>query len=243
MDTLSRFRADVALDLMTLAQLHDRELDQAMVGALASDCFPRGLAFRLESPTGEEVVDMLAETVETMAFGDAERDELAADFAAIYLTHGLSASPYESVWLDEEGLAMQRPMFEARDAYARLSLRAADWRKRPDDHLVHQMQFLALQLEHESDTALADAARFLDDHTLRWLPDFARRVAARAATPFYAGLAMLTSVYLDELRDVLARVLDEPRPTAEEVERRNRVVEERPLPMPGSYVPGQSPSW
>ena len=55
---------------------------------------------------------MLAEAVATIGLGDGERDELAADFAAIYLTHGLSASPYESVWLDEEGLAMQGPMFQ-----------------------------------------------------------------------------------------------------------------------------------
>jgi len=38
--------------------------------------------------------------------------QLAADFAAIYLNHSIQASPCESVWLDEEGLMRQQPMFK-----------------------------------------------------------------------------------------------------------------------------------
>jgi len=239
------FRTGVALDLMTLAQLHDRELDARVVASLKQERFPESLAFRLESGRGAEVVGMLTTVVTGLrTTPDAvQDDELAADFAAIYLTHGLGASPYESVWLDEDGLAMQRPMFEVRRDYAKLGLQAPDWRKRPDDHLVFQLQFLAALFELEADTALGEAAAFLDRHTLRWLPDFAERIAQRAATPFYAGLAMLTAVYLDELRDVLARILDEPRPTAEQIEQLTRPVREVALPMPSAYVPGSSPSW
>lgn len=54
---------------------------------------------------------------------------------------------------------------------------------------------------------------------------------------------MLTSLYLDELRDVLANILDRPRPTAEEIAQRARKVDEVALPMPTAYVPGNSPSW
>jgi TorA maturation chaperone TorD len=240
---LDVFRSGVALDLVTLAQLHDRELDGRMVAALKKDRFPESLAFRLESAQAGEVLGALTAIVAAITLDAAQSDELAADFASIYLTHGVGASRCESVWLDEDGLAMQKPMFEVRASYARLGLRAPDWRLRPDDHLVHQLQFLAELFEHDDPSALAEAARFLDEHTLRWVPDFARRVAGRAATPFYAGLAMLTSDYLDELRDALARILDEPRPTAEEMEQRLKQVTEAPLPMPGAYMPGRSPSW
>ena len=240
---LDRFRAGVALDLMTLAQLHDREIDAPTVAALKRDQFPACLALRLQSEAGKEMLDVVAVAVKELTADALSIDELAADFAAIYLTHGYAAAPCESVWLDEDGLAMQKPMFEVRECYARLGLSAPDWRMRPDDHLVHQLQFLTALLEHDSEPALAEAAQFLDGHTLRWLPDFGQRVAARAATPFYAGLAMLTATYLDELRDVLAEILGEARPTAAEVERRTRVVEEVALPMPTVYVPGTSPSW
>lgn len=243
-EALNAFCSGVALDLMTLAQLHDRELEAVAFAALRDERFPHSLAFRLESDQGREAAAMLAAEVGRMVFDDRESDELAADFASVYLNHGIGASPCESVWIDEDGLAMQQPMFEVRGSYARLGLSAPDWRKRPDDHLVHQLQFLSALFESDADAALSEAARFLDEHTLRWVPDFARRVAQRAATPFYAGLAMLTFSYLDELRDVLAQILGEPRPTAEQVaERLKQPVSEVALPMPSRYVPGSSPSW
>lgn len=243
-DLLGSFRAGVALDLMVLAQLHDRELGEEDIARLRKERFPQTLAFRLESDQALETITMLSEVVAKLPSDENGIDELAADFAAIYLTHAVGASPCESVWLDDDGLAMQQPMFEVRESYARAGVSAPDWRKRSDDHLVHQLQFLSLLFESDTGPALSDAATFLDEHTLRWVPDFARRVAQRAGTPFYAGLAMLTLDYLDELRDVLAQILSEPRPTAEEVaERMKRPVGEEAPPMPSHYLPGSSPSW
>lgn len=54
---------------------------------------------------------------------------------------------------------------------------------------MHELEFVALLLERGDER---EAARFLKTHLLAWLPDFARRVAQRAATPFYAALAGLT---------------------------------------------------
>lgn len=189
------------------------------------------------------MIDILTTVVGQMVLDRQHYDELAADFASIYLNHGISSAPCESVWLDDDGLVMQQPMFAVRKIYAKMGLKAPDWRKRPDDHLVHQLQFLAVLFEDDSDAALGEVATFLDEHTLRWVPDFAHRVAQRAGTPFYAGLAMLTHHYLDEVRETLAEILGQPRPTAEEIEQRTRQTVEVELPMPSAYVPGSSPSW
>ena len=70
-------------------------------------------------------------------------DDLAADFAAIYLTGALGASPYESYWLSDDHLICQDAMFDMRTLYAEAGLKVPDWRMRPDDHLVFQLQFLA----------------------------------------------------------------------------------------------------
>ena len=187
-----------------LQRMKSQPLSAEAVQALKKESFPHSLALRLQSDRGGELVDMLSAAVTTMSVGQADLDELAADFASIYLNHGYGASPYESVWLDEDGLAMQQPMFDVRESYARHGLSAPDWRKRADDHVVFQLQFIATMLEAEDGIGLPHVVRFLDKHTLRWMPDFATRVGQRAATPFYAGLAMLTATYLDELRDVLA---------------------------------------
>lgn len=49
---------------------------------------------------------------------------------------------------------------------------------------------------------------------------FASRVAGRCESAFYAGLVLLVAQYLDELRDLLAQIVAEPRPSAEEIEQR-----------------------
>jgi len=242
-DALATFGSAVALDLTTLAQLHDRELTRKAVDALRDERFPRSLAFQLESDRGREIIDTLSKIVTMLTFDDTGQDEMAADFAAIYLTHGLRASPCESVWLDEDGLAMQEPMFEVRRSYRGRGLQVPDWRVRPDDHLVFQLQFVAALFEEASEEALSETAGFLDDHLLRWLPDFSTRVAQRAATPFYAALAVLTATYLDELRDMIAQILDRPRPSAEDIEQRERNREEDAVPVSAAYVPGTAPSW
>jgi TorA maturation chaperone TorD len=243
-ETLALFREAVAQDLNTLATLHHAELGDAVLGGLVRANFPESIGLRL---LGEESGRALAFMREALAALSVPltvtvRDELAADYAAIYLTYAYHASPYESVWLDQENLAMQAPMFQVREFYRLLDLVAADWRTRPDDHLVLELQFLAALFQDKHPQALAEAARFLDTHLLRWLPLFGNRVAARCATPFYAGAARLTAAYCDELRDLLAEVLGEPRPSGEEVEasmRPRHVAEAAPV----TFFPGLAPSW
>ena len=83
-DALSVFRDAIALDLMTFAQLHDRELDGSTVSLLQAERFPEGLAFRLESAQGKELLSMLGRIVAERQPDDArQRDELAADFASV----------------------------------------------------------------------------------------------------------------------------------------------------------------
>ncbi len=93
---------------------------------------------------------------------EANLDDLAADFAAIYLTHGYRVSPNESVWRDEEGLERQGPMFSVRAWYKHHNLQTPDWRIRADDHLVNELQFLAMLSQRAADfDQLREAARFL----------------------------------------------------------------------------------
>lgn len=242
--SLELFRAAVAVDLGTLAILHNAELDDATLGQLKLAGFPEGLGLRLHGARAAEAVGLMARAMDELSapLSCADLDDLAADYAAIYLTYALHASPCESVWLDQENLGMQAPMFQVRAFYRHFDLAAANWRMRPDDHLVIELHFLACLMGDAHPQALPEAARFLDEHLLRWLPRFADRVSARCATPFYAGAARLTAAYCDELRDVLAGLLGEPRPTAEEVEAR---MQPRPVAqaVPMAYMPGAMPSW
>lgn len=254
---LGALRGAVAGDLRLLALLHDRELDAERIHALWREGYEDFLGLHLVGEGGRKAISLLRAGLTDIPAGlDAETlDRLAVDFADIYLTHGLRASPCESVWLDEDGLAMQAPMFDVREWYRRHGLTVADWRQRSDDHLVHQLLFVAQLLEPEGEVSagdvpstgadLGEVARFLDEHPLLWIDRFAERVAKRCETRFYAGLALLTAAYLNELRDLLAKLADAPRPSAEEMEarRRPRAAVSVPVAPPSAFVPGAGPTW
>ncbi len=242
-DLLAQFCAAAAADLLTLASLHHIEVDDALLIDLNVQGFPDTLGLKLTQPQSMEAISVMRQALSalTAPLRTEQHDELAADYAAIYLNHDYSASPYESVWLDEENLVMQAPMFQVREFYKRHGLGVADWRNRSDDHLVVELLFIARLLQNVQSDALMEAARFMDGHLLRWLPRFGERVAKRCATPLYAAAAWLTSAYCEELRDALADILGEPRPSAQEIEVRIRPQAVQAAPL--KYVPGAAPSW
>lgn len=249
-ETLLRQLATLAAaDLEILATLHDREIDPSMLARIEAAGFPENLALCPQSPRAEAAVRLLRQSLDELHDDPAPArfDAIAADFAAIYLNHSLRAAPMESVWRDDEQLAMQGPMFEVRAWMARHGLAVANWRLRPDDHLVHELLFLAHLLRGESsEAAFAEAADFLDRHLLLWIEDFANRVATRCATGIYAGLNLLTAFYVGELRDLLGMLLDAPRPTREAMEARiarEQAASAAPPAAPMRYMPGVGPSW
>jgi TorA maturation chaperone TorD len=180
-----------AEDLRALAWLHQVERSPEVLRAMFESGFPVTLS--LVSPDQAESLAM----VEALAAMEGDNgtsasnsaDELAADFADIYLTYGMRASPFESIWRDEDHLMLQGPTFAVRDFYRRHGIHVSDWRQMSDDHLCHQLNFVALLLQRGE---RREAALFMKVHLMTWLPDFAERVAMRAATPFYAALAVLT---------------------------------------------------
>lgn len=243
-DAVPAILAAMAEDVSMLAMLHDREATPERLDVLKSCGFPSSLllppaASRMQSGT-TLVRDALAQL--KAPYPAAQLDELAADYAAIYLTHAYSASPLESVWTDADALAFQEATFRLRTQYRVHGLMVENWRRRSEDHLVVQLHFVSLLLGRVGMGAIREVASFLDEHLLRWLPMFATRVVGRCATRFYAGVALLTDGYCDQMRDVLAEMLGEPRPALQ------------PLPQPGErgsgagnepppFVPGTGPSW
>lgn len=231
----------LAEDAEMLAALHDREPAAVTLAVLREVGFPANLGLLPADAGACETWRRMAQAV-AQASG-ARPDDLAADYAAIYLTGAYGASPCESVWLDDDHLACQAPMFALRERYAAAGLAATDWRKRPDDHLVLQLLYVAHALRQANDAAaLRGLASMLDQHLLRWLPDFAARVSDRCEHPFFAVLAGLTFLWCEQLRDLLAECLAEPRPAREAIEARHEPQQQAET-VPLAYLPGAAPSW
>jgi TorA maturation chaperone TorD len=241
---LRRVREAIGDDLHVLAALHDRELGQELLSCLRQSHFPATMALANGSDRSQEAAALFAEAIAGIGEAPPARllDELSADYAAIYLNHAYQVSPCESVWLDPEGLALQDATFRIRAWYRRFGLTVKNWRTRSDDHLVAQLHFIGTLFHRPGDVELAEIARFMDEHLLRWLSMFAAKVAQRCETQFYAGAALLTSAYCEDIRDLLADVVGEPRPSPEEIEKRMKPGRETEA-VPIVFHPGSGPSW
>lgn len=253
-ETNQVLREAISEDLRMLGYLHAKELDAQTLEALQAIPFLQHLGIVLTSERATEALRVLDTGLSgVLEQGDGEGkgapqdqaqhlEDLACDYTGIYLTHQCGVSPCESPWRDEDKLERQQPMFEVRDWYHKYGLAAKDWRKRPDDHLSTQLAF-AGHLMGDLDIDLVETAHFLDQHLFFWVGSFAENVAGRCATPFYAGLSMLTYAYLEELRDMIETLTDLPRPpSVEENEERERVEQREELDA--AFAPGLGgPGW
>lgn len=245
-DELSTLSQAISQDLTLLSALHATELKAQTLLELKTLGFPEGLGLQLHSDQSAPILKHLKEVVQKWPdqADDALLDNLAADYAAIYLNSQIGSSPHESFWLDEEHLVMQKPMFEVRDKYREYGLKVDNWRSRADDNIVNELSFLAYVIQSEQPLkGFSVVAQFLDEHLLRWVGSFSERVAGFSQSDFYSGLGLLTAVYCDELRDLLASLLNEPRPSAEEIAKRMSEKEKKgPIKVaPPQFAAG--PGW
>lgn len=245
------FCQTAAADLRLLADLNAVELTEERIKELQTQQFPDCLGLSLLHADAPAIAEQLRVLLNEWqpSIPSKDLDALACDFASIYLNGSLHSYPSESVWIDDEELTCQQPMFQVRECYEKHGLAVPNWRMMADDHLVNELLFVATLLEkaassEQPQSLLKEAAWFMDEHLLRWLLPFGQRVAKRCDTPFYASLALLTAFYGEQVRDHLADILETPRRSHEDIETEIKARRRMNAPaQPIRYVPGVAPSW
>jgi putative dimethyl sulfoxide reductase chaperone len=154
------------------------------------------------TPLGPESAELLAALRAARVESDGPT-ALAVDrtrlLAGVFQNSALPA-PYESTALGEP-MNSER-VLDVIDAYAQAGFDNLAPELGPPDHLGTELRFMALLCYQEmeayrsEDSGLAPAwlqrqQRFMDEHLLAWVPAHCERLAAQAATPFYAALATL----------------------------------------------------
>ncbi|NJB67567.1 TorA maturation chaperone TorD [Desulfobaculum xiamenense] len=152
------------------------------------------------------------------AFFDAHGTDAAplvrTDFTQLFLGPVAPLAAWESVWTSSEGLLFDESTQAVREAYAHYGLETPDTRREPDDHIGLELAFLAhalllaasAQADGNARDAMEhiDAARiFLAKHPARWAASFLHRMAQRAATDYYRGIARLCIGTLNHVSDLL----------------------------------------
>lgn len=174
---------------MTELTDHEIALARSRIYDLLSRLFLRGLRADL-LPYVAGIPELAA--VLPAAF---DTDEAAAEHQALF---GFNVFPYQSIFLDPEGLLGGEESARVQASYARAGFDVAFADASPD-HMGYELAFLAFLCGAEADALEDDLpetaalmrqhqADFLAAHLLRWLAPFTVAITRQGA-PFYAALA------------------------------------------------------
>jgi len=136
--------------------------------------------------------------------------ELTWDFNRLFVGPGqMLAPPWESVHRSKQGLTFQETTIRVRQLYEQYGLRSPALHREPDDHIGLELTFLAELLSLAADAAgrgrdselaryVTAQREFLENHLMKWAPEFLRQIEAAAETDYYRGVARLTLGCLTE---------------------------------------------
>ena len=187
-----------------LARLYRVEADQALLERISG----MDLSTEVEDTEIGEGYALLDRFVSTTT--ESTLTELAVDYAKIFLgvSRGSGAFPYESVYTSESRLFMQEARDEVLMAFREEGLDRSDDFKEPEDHVALEFEFMAYLCQRTLEALQKDDDReangylkkqklFLDEHIMKWVPDFCRDVEQFAQTDFYKAAAKITHGYLN----------------------------------------------
>lgn len=159
-------------------------------------------AQRVETPLAEK-----ASLLKTAFEADSQQD-LLVDYAHLFLGPvGLLALPYESAWLEKQGVPSADATQALLDLFADGGFEVDPEFHDLPDHIAVELEFLyttffrtAAALRDGDQPAINELTdlrqRLVDLHLGRWFPDFHVAVNAGAQCRFYRELADLTAQFI-----------------------------------------------
>jgi TorA maturation chaperone TorD len=195
--------------LMQNATMTDNELIEAC-GLLGSMylCKPdRETLDSWRALLSEAVPDILSDLKDALEkidmASDSELEDLLWEYTRLFIgPYKLPCPPWESVYTSPKRLMMQEAYDEVRDYYNKAGLTVNN-QGIMADHLGAELNFLAVVLQKaHSDPKKEQYYRdliegFLDEHVIKWIPQFARDMEDAADLLFYKTLARVTRSMID----------------------------------------------
>ena len=134
---------------------------------------------------------------------EQELEDLLWEYTRLFIgPYKLPCPPWESVYTSAKRLMMQEAYDEVQDLYNELGLKMGDPNIMPD-HIGAELNFLAVLFGNLHNNPgkrvyYKDIAkRFLDEHLMRWLPQFISDMEEAANLKFYKALAQVTKDFIN----------------------------------------------
>lgn len=190
---------EFAEDLVN-GKFHFQELASLDVNAELSEGF-RLLNEFIEKNKGKDV--------------DALHEELRDEYTLLFIGLGrLPVEPYEAWWVTGHRLGEQ--LVKVMEDYRKGGIVISKEYREPDDYIGLELKFMHHLCEEElaADTqerlkeCLQLQRGFLDDHILKWVPNFCDALYDYKGSAFYKGIAKLTKGFIMLENDVIRELLE-----------------------------------
>ncbi|GMQ79591.1 MAG: molecular chaperone TorD family protein [Thermodesulfobacteriota bacterium] len=173
--------------------------------------------------------DLGVEGVEAFLQNSEEKliEDLAVEYARLFLGPGKHISPHESVHHQREdgdwGTLWGASTVDVKKFIEATGLGYEAGYKGMPDHISVEFEFMAalarreVQAWFEGDEASARSCvavqkKFLEEHLIQWIPDFCEKVIRHAELPFYRAVAELTRGFIEFEIEELNRNGNKPNP-------------------------------
>jgi TorA maturation chaperone TorD len=143
-------------------------------------------------------------------------EELAVEYTSLFIGPGRHLPPYESIYLsDSTGRYWGESTVDMKNWVEHYGLQISErFRSIPPDHISIELEFMQRVIEQEGlgwekdaiDTAercIEVERRFLNQHIIKWIPEFCKSVVERASLDLYRETARLTMDFILEEEDLL----------------------------------------
>ena len=196
-----------------LGGLYIMEVDAETLANMKQMQFPTDC----ENPELAEAYACMAKSIADLKNEDLE--DVAADYAKTFLAAGeatgVAAFPYESIYPNKKHEIGGRPEQETLALYALHGWEPSkDMFRTMNDHIGLELEFMAVLCEEELLACQTDNAdrvamsnrdqnEFLCTH-LKWAGALCMDISKYAQTEFYQAVGKLTSVFLEQEKEMLA---------------------------------------
>jgi len=171
-----------------------------------------------QTTTNEGLTLLLQFLSRVTELSNQELEDIQQLYQTLFVGPGhLPAPPWESVYRSRETIIFDEHTLVVRDFYADFGVRVPNSTE-PDDHIALELAFMGRLIQEcltalegnklENVVALLRAQKdFLVKHLLGWVDEFCELLMKATHHPFYKGLALLTSGFLDTDKDLLMELI------------------------------------
>ena len=152
-------------------------------------------------------------------------ENLAVDYAYLFIGPGKHISPHESVHHKKEGVQSGQLWGELTAEVKRIIESSgleykSEFTGMPD-HISVELEYMQCVVQREMQAWQADddqtallclknEKQFVDDHLFGWVPDFCEKVIEAAESPFYKEMARLTKSFIEFEKKELNKFEEDP---------------------------------